>query len=432
MKETTLRDVAIGINYYDINPLYGRNTSRFDKCTLVDTICRAFKSISPVFSDLEPSLVGDPPATLPHDPPESNLSDQPKRKPQQQSHFVGLPTEIHQYIYSFFPDSLRSLANLAATCSRLREICTPLIYAEPFPAPTFTVKYPHHLRALSAALVDVLSSELHLASHIRRLSVRVEGILGYPPLQYPPLQLCLADMFTHLMEVNLYVPSECEDCVAKREGNESLDFTCRFKTTEAIAAVTRRWPNLSSFSLFSLGAGESHLDGAPTPSPTPAVLIPHNLEKLRISYTPVTPVSLATRKALMNASSHTLRHLVLHYERVAMDDLPVFPSLERLELATGLPIEDIRPLLQKSFSSVRFLSLDSTYDLPESPGITLDLSGIFDDLEHLSVSTSWLVLSRLIVPPSVVTVQVHYFYNGYPSLIVSGPLHLPCALLNSG
>ncbi|KAF9000556.1 hypothetical protein BDZ89DRAFT_1147209 [Hymenopellis radicata] len=392
MNEATLRDIAVGVNPY-------KGTSSFDKAALVNVICRALKSIGPAFSDLEPLWVGDPPVTLAHSG--------------WQSHFLGLPIEIHRYIYSFLPVGPQSLINLASTCKRLREICTPLIYVEPFP----TV-IEETLEAQSSALAMVLSSKPHLASHIRRLRVRVEGNLtASSAYKYPPLQLCLADSITHLVEVHLYVPYACSACDVKWEENNSLEVECHFRAMDAIAAVTRRWPNLSSLSLLQLGANLSHLDGAPTvPSPMPAELIPHHLEKLTIinAYRcPLPLVPWATQKALMNASSQTLRHLILCLDGSTTHDLPIFPNLERLKLSAWLPIKDIRPLLQESFSSVRFLSLDCG-----APGQALDLSGIFHDLEHLHVETDFT--SDYILPPSVVTFQMYSPDTNHPSISVNG------------
>ncbi|KAF8900603.1 hypothetical protein CPB85DRAFT_1325232 [Mucidula mucida] len=417
LKETTLRDVAIGLDPYFA---YVGKGYAFDQGTLVDIICGALNKLSPVFSDLEPSLVDLAPAKLPRDPSAS----------QRQSRFVALPIEIHQYIYSFLPASLQILVNLAATCNRLREICTPLIYVEPFAAPSFTRDYRgDSVKTRSAALVKVLSSTPHLASHIRRLSVHVEGICDASKQEYPPLHLCLADMFTHLVDVNLYVSYECDECAAWREATDFLEFNYLDRITEAIAAVTRRWPNLVSLSLHEVWVAEPHWHAAPTSSPTPAVVIPQNLEEFVMSYTYVMPLALTTQKALLKASSHTLRHLVLHIEQVTMHDLPAFPCLERLRLTTGLSIKYIRLLLRQSFSSARFLSL-GTKTMPgaipeEGLGLTFDLSGIFDNLNHLHVT---MHVSHYILPPSVKTVWMETATN-CPSISVttgSPPLAALC------
>ncbi len=424
MKETTLRDIALGEDPYN-SKLFSRGKTAFDKVTLVDVICRALNSIAVAFSDLDPSFATrDPPATLAHNPRASNTNHQAPGEPRRQSRLVGLPTEIHRYIYSFLPIRLQSLVDLAATCKRLRVICTPLIYVDPFPYPATSIEEICRLEARSSALATVLSLKPHLASHIRRLRVRVEGNISSHDvytMKYPPLHLCLADSLTHLVELHLYVPSLCENCDSELEENNSLEVTCYLRTLDAIATIARRWPNLSSFSLLDLGADLSD-EVSTIPSSTPAALIPRNLERLAINADQYDfiPVSWTFQKAMMSASSHTLRHLVLHHEQATTPDLLAFPTLERLELTTVSPIEDIRLLLQKSFSSVRFLSLDST-DSENDSNIPMDLSDIFDNLEHLSVASS--TCSRLILPPSVVTFQL-YSDIDHPPISVNGSSHL--------
>ncbi len=425
MRETTLRDIAVGEDPF--KP-YGGHASAFDKGTLVDIISQALKSISSAaFSDLE-SLAGNPPAVLAHDPV------LPVIVTRGQSQFVQLPTEVHQYIYSFLPDSLQSLVNLAATCKRLLEIYTPLIYADPFPYPTTSWEDMWRLEARSSALAVLLSSKPHLASHIRRLRVCLEGEMSTSlfittKYNYPPLQLCLMDSLTDLVELHLYVPCACQDCTIEWMLDDSLEVACHFRTVDAIAAVTRRWPNLSSLSLYNLEFSMNHLSEASTISSlTRAAWIPRHLEKLTIIDDDFrsTIVSWTTQEALLKASSQTLRHLVLRHQQKTIRGLPAFPRLERLELNTGLPtIKGIHLLLQNSFSSVRYLWLRNFNDVVDSPDLTLDLSAICKDLEHLSVATlSMLPLSRLIVPPSIVTLQMYYYHAGYPSITVSGSTHL--------
>ncbi|KAF8887695.1 hypothetical protein CPB85DRAFT_290592 [Mucidula mucida] len=252
MKETTLRDIALGEDPYN-SKLFSRGKTAFDKVTLVDVICRALNSIAVAFSDLDPSFATrDPPATLAHNPRASNTNHQAPGEPRRQ-----LPTEIHRYIYSFLPIRLQSLVDLAATCKRLRVIYTPLIYVDPFPYPATSIEEICRLEARSSALATVLSLKPHLASHIRRLRVRVEGNISSHDvytMKYPPLHLCLADSLTHLVELHLYVPSLCENCDSELEENNSLEVTCYLRTLDAIATIARRWPNLSSFSLLDLGA----------------------------------------------------------------------------------------------------------------------------------------------------------------------------------
>lgn len=346
---------------------------------------------------------------------------------EQLSPFVQLPPGILQHICSYLaPHALFLLMSL---CRKLRNLCTPLLYAAPLKAcldrDPPEIQYGNYNVVRLMVLFDE-RPDLH--ARLRRTHVMLPELYAERPRDavdlypkrhsdwrgvrlkemtlLPPLPFALSNAIDNLTELKLGIPEDCEQCQTLVSAGIP-SFCSRQPVLNALTKVAKRWPNLRALYLLTYYRGTTHhIQSQDTSDMTTLLGGLCNLETFKLhTYSAAGLLDIA--RYIVTASAATLRRLSLTSEASICSmketlSFPICPNVVDLYISSDMMGDVAQVLLVRCFPSTISLCIQYFRTNPDNEYIPeINLSGC-KTLQHLRVNG----YSVMAFPTSLTTVSL--------------------------